>query len=881
MNRPVALSSARAAQRLTDVVAGHLETFVHRYAHGFVLPRVFAGYPVGTDVRADLAFTLGHLADNDVKHVAGVEIDDAIRAVLAGVDGSGTHTFSSYRVAETLRRFGTLSENRLLDRIDAAARRNLIDACDSTSWIDLLDTGLPANYAAVLARCELGRRALGIDVDEDVLDELLTRTRRLIVANPSGYIDDSEDQRGARYDVYTADVYLFTEPFAADLGPAWTSGLRNVVDLVARVSTPDGSAMSWGRSLGSLALCHTIELAALVVDQDLLDDVPAWLLRAERALAQFESMTDGMLVDAHKHRSQNHYRGTDRWLQLTFDCLGKLAWAAARLRRRPDTTGRIPLTAAYPSRDELVRFEAEDAVGVWTFRSPATAFVIPFVGTPWADYLPSPRNPTLYEVPVDAPLPTGVPVIAAGGTRFVGGGRPVALEHSANNVSAEWDDFPRLVPTEAGSAFPGRRSTHYRVDDHVLYVHEQLWFSSPPDSISLQVTEARHRPLRIEAHATTGCRVDIIDTDGLPEYRSFWSVLPRVHQIDVQPGDHVELTWSVRPMLRVATADPTHHYHRALYDSLAPNVIDSGFGAHLLAGPAEARRSLARTDAFHLHWPEWFVDTPEQARRFVELLAETDTLLVWTQHNLRPHREVPRAEELYRTFAAAADVVVHHSRWGQGVVMDRYGFRDDAVHVVLPHGHFGSLFDSSEPDRRLIQSELGLRPDSLCVAIVGAPRRDKLVQDFMDAFAATSRTDLELLVLSLEDERVPDDPRIVALPYEFVSRDVYNRRVAAADVIALPYDPSGEMLTTGVVADVVGLGRPAIASDWPYLTESLGDAALVYRSRDELIELLESLSRPALERAGRASRDLQPTLAWEGIAARLFDTMVAAGAFKG
>ena len=150
----------------------------------------------------------------------------------------------------------------------------------------------------------------------------------------------------------------------------------------------------------------------------------------------------------------------------------------------------------------------------------------------------------------------------------------------------------------------------------------------------------------------------------------------------------------------------------------------------------------------------------------------------------------------------------------------------------------------------------------------------------MEAFAATTRNDIQLLVLSLDGETVPDDPRIVALPYDFVSREEYNRRLVLADVIALPFDPDGEMLTTGVVGDVVGLGLPAIISSWAYLTETLGAAGLTYRSDAELIALLESLSRADLDRAAAASVRLQDDLAWDRIAAQFFAALVDAGAIK-
>jgi hypothetical protein len=218
--------------------------------------------------------------------------------------------------------------------------------------------------------------------------------------------------------------------------------------------------------------------------------------------------------------------------------------------------------------------------------------------------------------------------------------------------------------------------------------------------------------------------------------------------------------------------------------------------------------------------------------------------------------------------------------WGREAVTARYAFRADATHIVLPHGHFGALMDPTPAARTAAEQALGLEPCAVRIGIVGAPRREKQTGEFMAAFAASGRRDLQLLVLSLDAEDVPDDPRITARPYEFVARDEYNRRLAAVDVIALPFDPQGEMLTTGVVADVVGLGLPAIVSRWAYLTESLGPAGLVYEDYDHLVALLDSLTEDDLDRARTASIALQDELEWEHIAAQFLAAVIDAGAIK-
>ena len=399
--------------------------------------------------------------------------------------------------------------------------------------------------------------------------------------------------------------------------------------------------------------------------------------------------------------------------------------------------------------------------------------------------------------------------------------------------------------------------------------------------MSLQVTETRHRPLRFEIETESRHRIDVIDTDGIALYRSFWSELPRVHQVDIEPATHTEFTWSVRPLVRIATADPSHHYHRSLYDPIAADVVETSFGGHLVhrleAARAAARARRCRAPAL----ARMVLDTPEEADTFIDLLEETGTTLVWTQHNLRPHREVERAEELYQRFASAARVVIHHSQWGRDAVLARYRFRADAKHVVLPHGHFGSLIDITAAARDAAEQALGLEPCAIAhrhrrCPPPGEADRARSWRRSRPPIGPTCSCSYSRWTT----KRCRTIPASRPGPMTSSARDEYNRRLAAVDVIALPFDPKGEMLTTGVVGDVVGLGLPAIVSSWPYLTESLGAAGLVYDDYEHLVRLLDSLTEDDLAPARRASRALQDELAWDHIAVQFLDAVIDTGAIK-
>jgi hypothetical protein len=182
---------------------------------------------------------------------------------------------------------------------------------------------------------------------------------------------------------------------------------------------------------------------------------------------------------------------------------------------------------------------------------------------------------------------------------------------------------------------------------------------------------------------------------------------------------------------------------------------------------------------------------------------------------------------------------------------------------VVPHPHFGGIM-TAPPTKAEAERRLGLAPVPIRLGILGAPRADKHTAYFADAFAATTRDDVELCVWSLAPgESIVSDPRIHAERYSMVDRELYDTRLAACDAIVLPFE-GHDMLATGTAADAVATGKAALVSSWPFLHEYLGDAGIPYgTTKDEIVATLEALDRAALDRAGAAARALQPHYAPE------------------
>jgi len=768
---------------------------------------------------------------------------------------------------------------------------DLDDACDASGWVGLLDEVLPRNYAVVLARGFQARRRLGLDLDEGRWSDLIERARRLFgSAEICGFVDDSNDGEG-RFDIYSADLHLFAEPLADELGEVWRDGLENVIGLVERVGASNGAAFTWGRSTGVLSICMTIELGSMALSLGMGDDPSSWATRVDGALAHLGSWFRDGVVRAHQHRSPYAYRGPARRLQLTFDVLGKTAASALTLGStepadRRGTSSAAMVVADPEHIDVVVPFRRDERAAVWAYRSDKLAFVVPFTGTVRSDYLPAPQRPGLFEVPVDSPLATGVPTVWYRGDRYSAAGLPTRVVHEAEGgVGASWSRDAFLATDKPGSVFAGSRDVRFSVDGRRFVVDEHLEFEHEPHAVSVMVAERAGRPLHVTVEADSPATVDTIDVDGMKDHRSFWGELPRLHQIELEPGSTIEFRWSVRPKLRVVSTAYGTPYHDCIYRYLVDDIDARRMPFHLLRDRRRLTDALVDVDLFHVHWPEWVTGIePELTDSLIGALADADVRIVWTMHNLRAHSQTG-SEPLYESWASAADLVLHHSTWGESEAMRRYRFRTDARQVVLPHLHWGEAVDEAGiPDRAGSEREMSLEPAGpehgvMRLGVVGAPRAEKQVQQVLDAFAATDRPDLRLFVSSLSGEVVPDDERITARTYEFQSPRDYFTQLRCLDALVMPFLPEG-MLTTGTVGDAIALGLPALVSDWPFLEESLGGAGLGYDGTTRgLQELLARLDEQMLTGAA-AARDLREATAPATIAGALLEALDELGTSK-
>lgn len=275
-----------------------------------------------------------------------------------------------------------------------------------------------------------------------------------------------------------------------------------------------------------------------------------------------------------------------------------------------------------------------------------------------------------------------------------------------------------------------------------------------------------------------------------------------------------------------------------------------------------------RADIFHLHFVDELGFDLERTTALIAELKRARVKIVWTAHDLTPHtKDHGRYDPIFAAWAAAADGVIHHSHFGETLMRQRYDFRPDAVHTVITnryrreHSNLAVL-----KQRSSIEAEWGLTPTPIRIGLLGSPRFERKVMDFLRGVTMSTSHDFQVVCWSLRPTDIaPRDPRIaIAEAHRFTNYEVHERRLAICDLIALPFDPDGEMLTSGFVSDANAMGLGLLVSDWEFLRETCGDAAIACGHTAETVaECLNKLTVSDVQAAKEASLSLRETRSWE------------------
>jgi hypothetical protein len=548
---PPLLNARQLARQFADYSHQSLETFVRRFMPNGHAPGFVGGVRFGSDARADLICLLGALYDLGYKEVAGHGIEALLVGLLALVDGEETETFQSYRIAETLLRFGSFTGNPLLRSLTDAQHAELAWALDTTHIYEGPGKlrGLNNNFWAVLARSEFARQRLGLLPSSMLLDEAIQRVRDIFENNPCRFFDDSPAFEG-RYDIYTAETLLFMQPMAELLGrDFWRETVRHHTGLLSQLAMENGASFTWGRSIGLYSIYATMELAVMGVRQGAWDNPALGLSLAQHAFHKSQQwFTDG-LSNAHQHRSLSRYRRVERRAQMTLDCWIKLVEMAEVLIAAPkpdEGFSTLPRRELFPSRDVLIPLDDKGAA-VWSYRNGKIAFHYPVVHGPNGDYVPWFRAPGYLENPVDTHYPVGAPRVVFEHVQYTTFGHASLCEKFPDGLRLVYDSFQSLQENHEPESVPGRREVRYQIGADGSIEAEETWsFAALPEALSLQFAESGWR-FQVEMKCDDRFHAEIVDVSGIAEWRSYWDEINRIHEFNFAPAMTLSFSWKLQP----------------------------------------------------------------------------------------------------------------------------------------------------------------------------------------------------------------------------------------------------------------------------------------------------------------------------------------------
>lgn len=264
-------------------------------------------------------------------------------------------------------------------------------------------------------------------------------------------------------------------------------------------------------------------------------------------------------------------------------------------------------------------------------------------------------------------------------------------------------------------------------------------------------------------------------------------------------------------------------YLRLLYAAQSSDALE------LVSCPGVRFRWLwhnARSiDVLHLHWPAYYYSSPSRYQRWKRLVIVTAFLalarllgvcVVWTMHNVLPHRRYPgwidRAARLL-LFAVVTHVIVHDE---QALAEARRAFHVGLSASVVPHMSYLGAYGPAV-ERRAARRGLGLPDEAFVYLVFGSIRPNKNLTEIVEAFREVRRCEDMLLVAGVPEsaeieaascETAANDP-CIRLDLEEISDDRLPMYLSAADVAV----SASRITTSGTLFLNLTYGLPVIAPE--------------------------------------------------------------------
>ena len=278
-------------------------------------------------------------------------------------------------------------------------------------------------------------------------------------------------------------------------------------------------------------------------------------------------------------------------------------------------------------------------------------------------------------------------------------------------------------------------------------------------------------------------------------------------------------TIRVRVSPGIAGPDAANPYLNAIYSRITSMGIEP-------VGWRDSS-SAASFDIIHIHWPNHLLGSKpgglSRARgltwlNYLRLMRRRGSKVVWTAHNLRPHRMLMTSSEwdsIFERFASNVDGVVHLSQASVDIVNDVYPTLWRLPSIVIPHPHYLDVVvpaPEAEPGSPL--------RELLCV---GRVQRYKELETAVETVGSLAARGVHLTIAGhCDDEQLQRElgdrsERNTRLDFRHVPDDELSMLAGRHDAILIP---QSEFLNSGVVFLALSLGRPAIVARTP-VTEEL------------------------------------------------------------
>lgn len=280
---------------------------------------------------------------------------------------------------------------------------------------------------------------------------------------------------------------------------------------------------------------------------------------------------------------------------------------------------------------------------------------------------------------------------------------------------------------------------------------------------------------------------------------------------------------------------------------LASGLAEAGVSVEMHAGlPSSGwlRERRSQIDILHFHWLHKLYmaryRTPLQAMAFFSrfrLARRLGYKIVWTAHNIVPHRLRPQALHLAvrRQMMAGADAVIVHCESGRRDLLER--FPRAGRTYTIPIGSFAGVYPRTTT-REAARAGFGYGPEHFVFLFLGNIAPYKGLERFLSAFKeGAAETDRALIAGNVLDPALTGrlrvasapDPRI-RLDAGFIPEDEMQHYLLAADAFVAPFE---EVLTSSSVVLGLSWGLPVVAPALGCLPELVTpEAGILYAPGD-------------------------------------------------